>query len=48
VKRIVILGGGFAGVYAARWLEKLLGRAKVTSAWSTARTISFSSRCYWK
>ena len=24
MKRIVILGGGFAGVYAARWLEKLL------------------------
>ncbi|HWP43815.1 MAG TPA: FAD-dependent oxidoreductase, partial [Blastocatellia bacterium] len=25
-KRIVILGGGFAGVYTARYLEKLLGR----------------------
>ncbi|HYN15415.1 MAG TPA: FAD-dependent oxidoreductase [Terriglobales bacterium] len=24
MKRIVILGGGFGGVYAARWLEKLL------------------------
>jgi NADH dehydrogenase len=25
-KRVVILGGGFAGVYAARYLEKALGR----------------------
>ncbi len=25
--RVVILGGGFAGVYAARYLEKFLGRA---------------------
>jgi NADH:quinone reductase (non-electrogenic) len=26
-KRVVIVGGGFAGVYAARYLEKALGRA---------------------
>jgi NADH dehydrogenase len=25
-KRVVILGGGFAGVYTARYLEKALGR----------------------
>jgi len=25
-KRIVIMGGGFAGVYTAKYLEKALGR----------------------
>ena len=46
--RILILGGGFGGVYTAMALEKLLGRLDrddVEIGSSTARTTSSSSRC---
>ena len=47
--RILILGGGFGGVYTALTLEKLLGaeirRGEVELGWSAARTTSCSSRC---
>ena len=49
MKRILILGGGFGGVYAALTLEKLLkaelGAARSSWGWSVATTTWSSSRC---
>jgi NADH dehydrogenase, FAD-containing subunit len=46
-KRVLILGGGFGGVYVAVHLGKLLSkkeREEIEIVWSTGRITSFSSR----
>ena len=45
-KRIVILGGGFAGAYTARYLEKLL-RAEEASIALINRE-NYTSQCFRK
>jgi NADH dehydrogenase FAD-containing subunit len=48
-KRIVILGGGFGGVYAAMHLEKLLAReSPVKICLVSGDNFSCSRRCFTK
>jgi NADH dehydrogenase FAD-containing subunit len=45
-KRVLILGGGFAGVYAAQSLEKALRRRGDIEIALVAKENYFSSRCW--
>jgi hypothetical protein len=46
-KRIVILGGGFGGVYAAMYLEKLLARRSAVEICLVSHdNFFFSRRCF--
>jgi NADH dehydrogenase FAD-containing subunit len=44
-KQILILGGGFAGVYTARYLEKLLRPEEASITLIIVKTIGSTSRC---
>jgi hypothetical protein len=47
-KQVLILGGGFAGVYTARYLEKLLRPQEASITLINRRIIGSTSRCFRK